>query len=96
MPDKDLGPKYPSRLPAVVLGLRFLECLFIYWLDIGMMIISILAYNGAQSDDSREILKRTLITFPPVGYHIQRTEIALVSPHLPPLIYPAMPSELHY
>lgn len=79
MPDPGIGPKYPSRLPAVVLGLRLLACFFIYLLDIGMMIVSILAYVGAQSDDSRTVLKRTFITFPPVGYHIQRTEIALVS-----------------
>jgi hypothetical protein len=48
-------------------------------LDIAAMIINILAYTGAQSQDDRPIIKNTFITFPPVGDHIQRLEIALPS-----------------
>ena len=79
MPDP--GPVIiPERKsPLAVNGIRLLLCLFVYWLDIGMFIISIMAYKGAQSDDSREILRRTFITFSPAGHHIQRTEIALVN-----------------
>lgn len=47
-------------------------------LDIGMMIVSIMAYTGAQSSDDRPTIKHTFITFPPAGQHIQRLEIALV------------------
>ncbi|POR37443.1 Uncharacterized protein TPAR_02371 [Tolypocladium paradoxum] len=48
-------------------------------LDIGMMIVSILAYTGAQSNDDRAVIRRTYITFPMAGRHVQRTEIALAS-----------------
>lgn len=77
MPDPDNIPRQKSPLP--VMGVRLLLCLLIYWLDIAMFIISIMAYKGAQSDDSRAVLKTTFTTFPAAGHHIQRTEIALVS-----------------
>ncbi|PHH63658.1 hypothetical protein CDD81_5639 [Ophiocordyceps australis] len=48
-------------------------------LDIGMMIISIMAYTGATSQDDRPIIRRTRITFPQTGHHIQRLEIALAA-----------------
>lgn len=50
----------------------------VFIVDIGMMIVSIMAYTGAQSEDDRPIIKRTHITFPKYGHHIQRTEIAVV------------------
>lgn len=51
---------------------------FAVLLDIGMMIVSILAYTGAQSEDDTAVIKRTHITFPTAGNHVQRAEIALV------------------
>lgn len=52
--------------------------IFIILLDVGMMIVAIMAYTGAQSSEDRAVIKDTHITFPVAGHHIQRLEIALV------------------
>ncbi|PHH68268.1 hypothetical protein CDD82_688 [Ophiocordyceps australis] len=48
-------------------------------LDIGMMIVSIMAYTGATSQDDRPIIRQTRITFSQAGHAIQRLEIALAA-----------------
>lgn len=53
----------------------------IIMLDIGMMVVAVMAYTGAQSSDDSAIIRDTYITFPGAGDHIQRLEIALVSTH---------------
>lgn len=53
--------------------------IFIIMLDIGMMVVAIMAYTGAQSADDSATIQDTYITFPDAGDNIQRLEIALVS-----------------
>jgi hypothetical protein len=57
-----------------------LTSIFAIILDIGMLIVAILAYIGAQTDQDSSIIRETHITFPSNAHHIQRLEIALVSP----------------
>ncbi|KAI1073922.1 hypothetical protein F5B20DRAFT_477812 [Whalleya microplaca] len=71
-----------SRSPALLHCLMTTAIwLYIFGIliDIGMLIVSVLAYTGAQGEDDRAVLKHTWITFSPAGHHIQRTEIALPS-----------------
>ncbi|RYO75702.1 hypothetical protein DL766_005438 [Monosporascus sp. MC13-8B] len=75
MPDK--RPRRKSGLGPVEIGF-FLYILMVV-LDIGMLIVAVMAYKGAQSSDDRKVIKETFITFPTAGHHIQRTEIALAS-----------------
>ncbi|RYP90422.1 hypothetical protein DL770_003454 [Monosporascus sp. CRB-9-2] len=75
MPDK--RPRRKSGLGPVEIGV-FLYILMVV-LDIGMLIVAVMAYTGAQSSDDRKVIKETFITFPTAGHHIQRTEIALPS-----------------
>ncbi|RYO74427.1 hypothetical protein DL764_010830 [Monosporascus ibericus] len=75
MPEKYLRRK--SGLGPVEIGF-FLYILMVV-LDIGMLIVAVMAYTGAQSSDDRPVIKETFITFPTAGHHIQRTEIALPS-----------------
>lgn len=46
-------------------------------LDVGMMIVAIMAYTGAQSSEDSAVIRDTFVTFPDAGDHIQRLEIAL-------------------
>lgn len=54
-----------------------LTSIFAIILDIGMLIVAILAYIGAQTDQDSSIIRETHITFPSNAHHIQRLEIAL-------------------
>ncbi|RYP18236.1 hypothetical protein DL767_009877 [Monosporascus sp. MG133] len=75
MPDK--RPRRKSGLGPVEIG--FFLCILMVVPDIGMLIVAVMAYTGAQGPDDREVIKETFITFPTAGHHIQRTEIALPS-----------------
>lgn len=58
--------------------ITFIVLVFTIMLDIGMMIVAILAYTGAHGEEDRPIIQQTKITFTTAGHHIQRAEIALV------------------
>lgn len=67
------------RLLASAVRMPIYTSIFTIILDIGMLIVAIMAYTGAQSYDDSAIIRETYITFPTNAHHIQRLEIALVS-----------------
>ncbi|KAF5008840.1 hypothetical protein FDECE_4864 [Fusarium decemcellulare] len=60
---------------------RKLLCIFITLMivDIGMLVISILALIGAGSTDDRQVVQEAVIDFPSPGRHIQRAMVALAA-----------------
>ncbi|KAK7750951.1 hypothetical protein SLS62_007084 [Diatrype stigma] len=76
MPDRGLQSRgFPLRLVQSTVALY----IGMFLLDVGTLIVSVMAYSGAHSEDDRPVIQRTYITFPAAGYRIQRAEIALVS-----------------
>ncbi|KAI9152129.1 hypothetical protein HJFPF1_09354 [Paramyrothecium foliicola] len=71
-------PPYPPKPPRLLTWAIWFWVLMIV-LDISQMIVNIMAYTGAQSEEDRQVIKDTHITFPPAGHHVQRTMIALPS-----------------
>lgn len=51
----------------------------LFIVDIAMMVVSIMAYTGAHTDNDRAVVKEIFITFTKTGHYVQRAIIALAA-----------------
>lgn len=90
MPEPTSTSSTTLDLRPMVRAARRVLIIFIllFIMDITMMIVSIMAYTGAHTDEDRSVVKETFITFTRTGHIVQRAIIALAAVGL--VIHPTL------